>query len=151
MEQFKEFVDFNQIEDDLYRKKFSPCCRFDCWMTNCCRSCCKWLRDCQFTKGRLRLMSSREKVSLFGGLMFIVVQSKDAFDFITDAYLALRVYQIGRNLDRAAEDETDLTKKQKLVDDVFRHTLLFASIFFSIASPYFIYYSSYMKLILFNG
>jgi hypothetical protein len=49
--------------------------------------------------------------------MYIFVQYKDAFDFITDAYLALEVYKIGRDY---SEQVKGLTVQTEIDDMRYR-------------------------------
>ena len=59
------------------------------------------------------------------------------YNLYTDAYFGYLCYlEVG---------------KSELLQDKIKYTLIFATIFISIASQYFIYYSSYMKLILFQN
>jgi len=62
---------------------------------------------------------------------------KDAYDFFTDAKLGYICYGAAR-----AKSLSDTEK--------FKYSMIFAVIFIAIASPYFIYYSAYMRLVLFK-
>jgi len=99
-------------------------------------------------KTRLKGMATKPKKGPVDYLLYSINQMKDAFDFYTDAKLALMCYGIARKDDLGqvdGVDDPDAGWSEKL-----KFAMIFAMIFFAIASPYLIYYSAYMRLVLFK-